>query len=371
VDVLLEFDPKLIWVSGVGRVPGAAVFRLQPGCQDQVINFGAVNDSALTATISVFFRDSGGTVLATQDCVIQFQKSPGLPEPFDSILKTTDWIHRRLNLATYVILGLALLGGGLWLYLKIQRMEPDQREALAIRTHIAPGRYTGTWTEQFLIDPTKGFWLTRGDWTLPAQQWEVIHSPEAEANPAKGLARINSTAWGMPQPYLFNDQKLYDFTIEIRANLPAPSFTFSWVLRAQSGGNRGYIFTLRPFNKGIRVEGVVQWRFSKTPLIPVHGFDIPVDCCRKGDYLIFKMQASDYSFQITSFSLNNDDDYEGRDFIGRDILNPGKTDKPAAKVEAYRFQDGYGSYRYGSLAVFANDQAQPPEIEYVNVLGAK
>jgi hypothetical protein len=359
VDVLLEFDPKLIWVCGSDRVPGAAVFRLTQGSLTHTLTFGAVNDSTLTVTIAVFFRDAAGTVLAARDSIVKIQKTPGLPEPFDSILKTTDWIHRRLNLATYLIFGGALLGGALWLYFSIQKMDSDQREALAIRTHWAPGRYIGVWTEEFVINAS-GLWLNKGDWNLPAQQWGVTHSSVS----GRGKAQVNTTAWGMPKPYLFNDEQLYDFTIEMRCDLPTPSFTYSWGLRAQSSGARGYVFTVRPFSKGIRVEGAVKWRFSSAPLIPVHGFDLPVDCCRSGDYLLLAMQASNYSFKITSLGLHNDQDFAGRNFINRDIFGPGNKD-------AIQFRDGYGSYRYGSVALFANDSGQAPEIEYVRVLGTR
>ena len=66
-DVLLEFDPKLIWVSGAGRVPGGAVFKLRLDIPAHSITFGCVNDSTVTATISIFFRDSTGTVLCAPD----------------------------------------------------------------------------------------------------------------------------------------------------------------------------------------------------------------------------------------------------------------------------------------------------------------
>jgi hypothetical protein len=365
VDVLLEFDPKLIWVCGFDRVPGAAVFRLTQGSLTHTLTFGAVNDSTLTVTITVFFRDAAGTVLAARDSIVKIQKSPGLPEPFDSILKTTDWIHRRLNLATYLIFGGALVAVALWLYFNVQMMDQDKREALFIRTHLAPRRYTGSWSELFLIEPTSQSWLGRGDWSAAAQGWYVGHSPAAKRNPGKGLARIANAEWGMPQSYLFNDQQLYDYTVAIRCNLSAPSFNYSWVLRAQSGRPRGYVFTIRKFNQGIRVEGTVKWRFSSAPLIPVHGIDIiRQDCCRSGDYLIFKMQASNYDFKVTSFSLNNDDPNDDRDFVGTEIVDPAKSD-------AFRFRDGYGSYRYGTLALFAEDPKQGSEVEYVEVLEAK
>jgi hypothetical protein len=374
--VLLEFDPKLIWVSGPDRdrTAGVAAFRISHGSLTQTLAYGSVNDTTLTSTISIFFRDTDGGVLATQDCVVHFKKSPELPEPMKKFLNTVDWIHVRLNVATYLVFGGALVVGALWGYFSFRGMDQEKRERLLIRTHLAPGRYTGTWTEEFSLDPTSAYpterqWLNRGDWNPPAQRWSVRHSPGAKNNPAKGLALLNTASWGMPQPFVFNDQQLYDFTIEIRCNLPPPKFTYSWALRAQSDGTRGYVFTVHQFNKGLRMEGVVNWRFGSARLIPVHGFDIPVDCCRKGDYLILRMQALSYNFTVTSFSLNNDDDYEGRDLVGRDILD--KTGTSDNNRDPYVFQDGYGSYRYGSLGLFADDPEHGPEIEYVNVFGAK
>jgi hypothetical protein len=363
VEVLMEFDSKSIWVSGEGRIPGSPLFRLTTGTGGvHSFAFGSVGENSANVMVSLFFRDGSGAVLASQDCVIQFEKAAVPPGHLGEVLETLKWIHQRLNVAMYLLFIGAAIVGALWLYLKFGEMTPEKLDATLIRMHMASPRYKGEWKETVPIDQgDRKSWLNHDDWNRAAQQWPVI--PPSAAGPTNGYLRVNTTAWGMPRPEVFDNEELYDFTFGLTASLP-PTFRCSWALRAQQGASRGYIFTVFRFNNFIHISGIAQRRFGSVRLIPVHGFEIGVDCCRKGDFFTIQMQVSKYDFRVTEFSLRNLTDFNNRNLLNAEIIKE-------AKKSPYMFHDGYESFRYGGLALFTDDPSNAPEVGPVDVSDAK
>jgi hypothetical protein len=362
VKVLLEFDSKSLWVSGEGRVPGTQAFQLKPATdapREHVFRFGTTsNDSSGTKTISVFLQDKDGLVLLTEDCVVQFEKPPGPTGQLKDVLETIHWIQRQLNVSIWVVSVAALLVGTFWLYLKVAAMAPDDRWKLLTELQLAPERFQGNWAEDFVLDPALKKWSNAADWNDAAQHWTVAQSL-ATKQVENGLAEIDGPAWGMPRPSVFHNEDLYDFLLDMQSTFPKGG-SVSWAMRAQSDAARGYIFTIQQSGRRAHLDGIVKLGSAKSaPLMPIHGFDLPHDCCEDGDYFKIKIRATGYRFILESFALFSKVADSNRAGNGRSFdLN-------------YEFRDGYGSFRHGGLALFANQGSGKPQIEYVYVRDAK
>jgi hypothetical protein len=362
-EILLEFDAKSVWVCGEGRIPGSPVFRLKPGSDGPYrFKFGTIAENKLTTLISVFARDASGAVIATRDCVIRYDKPAEPPGHLGEILNTLKWIHQRLNITmALVVVGAILVGSG-WVYLKFAAMKPEDQENTLMWLRLASPRYLGEWEEPFRSDPLGKLWENRGDWNGPAQQWPSALQ-QSSNGPAKQVLAINTKEWGMPKPEIFNEAALYDFTFHLEGRLPE-TYRYSWVLRAQSGSARGYVFTLSRTNKFMHLAGMVKTRFGEAPLIPVHGVSFAVDCCQKGDYFEIDMKAEKYAFQVVQFALHNDAISNGRHFLNNPLNNDPE------HMNLGEFRDGYESYRYGSVALFADDPNNPPQVNWLAVRNA-
>jgi hypothetical protein len=358
----LEFAGDSVWVLGQGRRPGSQIYDPVPatgGSRECVFRFGTKsNAGAGILTISVFFRDSNDTILDCRDCVIPFEKESAPVGQLGEIVETLKWLHQRLRIAMYLVVIGASLVGGLWSYLKFAGMNPEERQDLLIKLTIARSRYKGMWREDFLINPVTQQWLTAGDWNQPTHGWKVTHNV-LTTNSDDGRCEIAGSAWGMPNPELFNNEDLYDFTLRLLFAFPKKG-SVSWVVRAQRDAKRGYIFTLRQNGNTLHMDGVASWQGSRSALIPVHGFDVrDVDCCADDDTVDLTMRITDYDFILSRFVLQN--------------LHPGqrkRVNKPIAD-ETYSFRDGYRGFRHGSLALFAIPNQGTPKFDYVLVSNAK
>jgi cellulose biosynthesis protein BcsQ len=320
-------------------------------------SYKATRTDALTDTEREFIEESAQAEIARKQAEEELrQKEAQARHETVKVRK-----HFRLKLAALMIaLLLAVAGTYQFLF---------YRERTLVFLGLAPERYVGEWTDNFIMTPDGK--PDSSLWDYPSQgQWTVVQGEGVTGK--DGALLVKGSQMGMLN---IKPPVLTDFTANFKVRI-VQGMEAAWVFRAQPDKQRGYVFVLTRDleNKTLVLNGYIYYgNNSYEPLDQDNeaGHKIPFrDCCLPDDAFRIRaeVKGNEFKFWVKA---------EVTKVIERDgKLEVVKEDRSAlggvysdTGIEFFiePFKDNRSVFPYGNVGLFERDDNSQMKVESMQV----
>lgn len=243
------------------------------------------------------------------------------------------------------------------------------RERTLVFLGLAPDRYMGDWSDDFIITPDRK--PDSSLWDYPSEgQWTIERGEGLSGT--DGALLVKSSHMGVLN---IKPPVLTDFTATFKVRIVQGSEA-AWVFRAQPDKQRGYVFVLTRdlLSKSLLLNGYVYYgnnRYEPLDKDNKDGHKIPFrDCCLADDAFRIRaeVKGNEFKFWVTVENIKvveKDDKLElvkeNRSELGSDYSDTG--------IEFFiePFKDNRSLFPYGNVGLFERDDSSQMKVEQMKV----